>query len=102
MSGIYTLHDLRSLAPPELRNASDSVLINEYAKDLGVDPTEVARYFGYNNSGGMASNRIAAGIDTTKPTCTAWAVQWPVSWVLTELPTGWTNVARPTSWMRRR
>lgn len=63
MSGIYTLRDLRSLAPPELRNASDSVLINEYAKDLGADPTEVARYFGYNNSGGMARNRIAAGVD---------------------------------------
>ncbi|OYW94780.1 MAG: hypothetical protein B7Z13_03765, partial [Caulobacterales bacterium 32-67-6] len=63
MSGIYSLRDLRAVAPPELRNASDSTLIVEYAKDLGADPTEVARFFGHNNSGGMASNRIAAGID---------------------------------------
>jgi len=63
MSGIYTLRDLRSLAPKELRGASDSVLINEYAKDLGVDPVEVAQYFGLGQQGGMASNRIGAGID---------------------------------------
>lgn len=60
---IYSIRDLRELAPDELKDAPDSVLINEYAKDAKLDPLEVANYFGYNNNKGMASNRIAAGVD---------------------------------------
>lgn len=60
---IYSIRDLRDLAPDELKDAPDSVLINEYAKDAKLDPLEVANYFGYNNNKGMAANRIAAGVD---------------------------------------
>ena len=60
---IYSLQELRAIAPPELQNADPAVLINEYSKANSLDPMQVAGYFGFNNSGSMSSNRIGAGID---------------------------------------
>ena len=60
---IYSLQELRATAPEHLRNAPDSTLLREYAKSTGGDPVEAARYFGYGQDGGLASNRIGAGID---------------------------------------
>jgi len=48
---------------PELRDASDEQILRDMAETVGVNGAQVARVFGYGQSGGMASNRIGAGVD---------------------------------------
>lgn len=48
---------------PELRDASDEQILRDMAETTGINGAQVARVFGYGQSGGMASNRIGAGVD---------------------------------------
>lgn len=59
---IYTLEDLRRLAPAELKDVSDEQLVVEYANDVGMDPFEVADYLGVST--GRDTNPIFAGISS--------------------------------------
>ena len=59
---IYSLQDLRKTAPESLRNASDSELLGEYAKSVGVDVRQVADYLGIPT--GEKSSALTAGISS--------------------------------------
>ena len=48
--GIYTLGDIRKIAPPEFAEASDSDLIRAYAESNGLEPSAVADRIGYKRS----------------------------------------------------
>lgn len=60
---LYTLQDLREAAARAGVKGDDNTLVLEYAKRTGDDPVRVAQFFGVGQDGGMASNRIGAGID---------------------------------------
>lgn len=65
---IYTLSDLRKVAPPELQNATDEELVIEYSKDLQRNPQEVASYFGMETGQDMTlgSSAFSSGLDTAQ------------------------------------
>lgn len=48
---------------PGLRNASDEEILRDIASTTGYNDGDVAKVFGYGQSGGLASNRVGAGID---------------------------------------
>lgn len=48
---------------PSLRNASDAEILRDIAGTTGYNDGDVAKVFGYGQTGGLASNRIGAGID---------------------------------------
>lgn len=48
---------------PDLRNASDEEILRDIASTTGYNDGDVAKVFGYGQTGGLASNRIGAGID---------------------------------------
>ena len=59
---IYSLEQLRSLAPEYLKEASDERLIIEYGNDIGVDPFEVAQSFGVKT--GQDRTAFGAGVSS--------------------------------------
>lgn len=48
---------------PGLRNASDEEILRDIASTTGYNDGDVAKVFGYGQTGGLASNRVGAGID---------------------------------------
>lgn len=48
---------------PSLRNASDAEILRDIAGTTGYNDGDVAKVFGYGQTGGLTSNRIGAGID---------------------------------------
>lgn len=48
---------------PSLRNASDEEILRDIAATTGYNDGDVGKAFGYAQNGGLASNRIGAGID---------------------------------------
>lgn len=65
---IYSLEQLRSLAPEYLKDASDERLIIEYGNDIGVDPFEVAQNFGVRTGQDRTAfgAGVSAGIDSVQ------------------------------------
>lgn len=48
---------------PSLRNASDAEILRDIAGTTGYNDGDVAKVFGYGQTGGLTSNRVGAGID---------------------------------------
>lgn len=65
---IYTLEQLRDIAPAELKEVSDEQLIVEYAKDTQQDPFAVANYLGVETGAdrGDFMAGLSSGVDVVQ------------------------------------
>ena len=59
---IFSLEQLRAIAPERMKGASDAELIVDYSQQVGKDAQEVAEYFGVRT--GRDSGELAAGISS--------------------------------------
>jgi hypothetical protein len=65
---IFSLEQLRSIAPLRMKDSSDAELIVDYSQQAGMDAQEVAEYLGYRTGrdSGDFSAGVASGVDVVQ------------------------------------